>query len=209
METNSVENARKDLYLLLNRNYPKSYALRFVGDHYNLKNEDRYLLSRMVFPKEYIMETRKKKASLKEIKGSNLFIDGYNVIITTESILMGKAFRSMDGLMRDTRNVSNKFRVTKNTLEAVGLIFDVLERYPPKGTIFYLDKMMRQSGRLSENIRISLKERNLEGDSDTVENVDYTLKNKGGIIATNDSAIIIQVNRIIDLPSKVKTSRES
>ncbi len=209
MGTNAIEEAKKDLYLLLNRKYPKSYALRFVGDHYGLKNEERYLLSRSVFPKEYIIKTKKKKVALKEIQGSHLFIDGYNVIITTESVLMGKAFRSMDGLMRDTRNVSNRYRVTKNTLEAVDLIFDVLERYPPKETIFYLDKMMRQSGRLSEMLRMSLKERNLEGESNTIENVDYTLKNKEGIIATNDSAIIIQVNRIIDLPSKVKTSRES
>jgi len=89
------------------------------------------------------------------------------------------------------------------------LILDILKRYPPKQTQFYLDKMMSKSGELSEILRKGLEERNLRGDSETVSSVDHTLKNKDGVIATNDSAIISQVERFIDLPSKIKTSRES
>ncbi|KYC45458.1 MAG: hypothetical protein APG12_00125 [Candidatus Methanofastidiosum methylothiophilum] len=207
MKNNAFDSAKKDLYLLLNRNYPKSYALRFVGDHYGLKNEQRYILSRSVFSKSYIDNTRKKKLNLKDIKGKSIFIDGYNVIITTESVLMGKAFVSMDGLIRDTRNVSKKHKITKDTLESIECILDLLEKYPPESTQVYLDKMMSKSGKISEIIRDGLEERNLRGDSETVSNVDYTLKNSLGIIATNDSAIISEIKEFIDLPSKVKISR--
>jgi len=201
------DKAKDDLYLLLNRGYPKPYALRFVGDHYGLKNEERYILSRTVFPKEYILETKRKKTSLTEIKGKEIFIDGYNVIITTESVLMNKTFVSMDGVLRDTRNVSKKHRITNETIESVDLILNLLKKYLPCYTQFYLDKMMSKSGKLSEIIRKGMGERGLKGDSETILSVDHTLKNKEGIIATNDSAIILEVKKFIDLPSKIKTSK--
>jgi hypothetical protein len=209
MKNNAFDTARDDLYILLNRGYPKPYALRFVCDHYGLKNEERYTLSRTVFSKSYIEDAKEKKVSLKDIKGKALFIDGYNVIITTESVLMGKVFVSMDGLLRDTRNVSKKHRITKETLESIALILDLLKKYPPENTQVFLDKMMSKSGKLSQIIRGGMEERNLKGDSETVTSVDHTLKSCSGIVATNDSAIIMQVTKFIDLPSKVKTSRES
>jgi hypothetical protein len=209
VKDDSIKNAKIDLFMLLNRGYSKTYALRFIGDHYGLKNEDRYILSRTVFPRTYILETRKKKTHLKDIKDKELFIDGYNVIITTESVLMGKAFISMDGLLRDTRNISKKYKITNYTLESVEMILNLLEKYPPKNSLFYLDKMMSQSGKLSGIIRKSIEERNLKGDSETIGSVDYILKNKNGIIATNDSAIINQVEKFIDLPSKIRISRET
>lgn len=208
MKDNAFDKAKDDLYLLLNRGYPKLYALRFLGDHYGLKNEERYTLSRTVFPKDYILETKRKKTSLKEIKGKEIFVDGYNVIITTESVLMDKAFVSMDGVLRDTRNVSKKHRITNETLESVDLVLNLLKKYRPGYAQFYLDKMMSKSGKLSEIVRQGMEERGLKGDSETILSVDHVLKNKDGIIATNDSAIIIEVKKFIDLPSKIKVSRE-
>lgn len=207
MDKTPFDKAKDDLYLLLNREYPKTYALRFVGDHYGLKNEERYILSRTIFPKDYIQKTKRKKTSLNEIKGKEIFIDGYNVIITTESVLMNKAFVSMDGLLRDTRNVSKNYRITNETLESIDLILNLLKKYSPSYTQVYLDKMMSKSGKLSEIIRKGMEERNLKGDSETIPSVDHVLKNKDGIIATNDSAIIAEVKKFIDLPSKIKASR--
>ncbi|HNR44694.1 MAG TPA: DUF434 domain-containing protein [Methanofastidiosum sp.] len=208
MDRSPFDKAKYDLYLLLNRGYPKLYALRFVGDHYGLKNQERYTLSRTVFPKDYILETKRKKTSLKEIKGKEIFVDGYNVIITTESVLMDKAFVSMDGVLRDTRNVSKKHRITNETLESVDLVLNLLKKNRPGYAQFYLDKMISKSGKLSEIIRQGIEERGLKGDSETILSVDHVLKNKDGIIATNDSAIIIEVKKFIDLPSKIKVSRE-
>ncbi len=208
MDNAPFDKAKDDLYLLLNRGYPKPYALRFVGDHYGLKNQERYTLSRTVFPKDYILETKRKKTSLKEIKGKEVFVDGYNVIITTESVLMGKTFISMDGVLRDIRNVSKKHRITNETIESVDLVLNLLEKYQPSYTQFYLDKMMSKSGKLSEIIREGMEDRDIQGDSETILSVDHVLKNKDGIIATNDSAIILEVKKFIDLPSKINTSRE-
>ena len=207
MDNALFNNAKNDLYILLNRDYPKSYALRFVGDHYGLKDEERYILSRTVFSKEYILETKRKKTSLKEIKGKEIFIDGYNAIITTESVLMKKTLLSMDGVLRDTRNVSKKHRITNETIESVELLLNLLKKYRPEYAQFYLDKMMSKSGKLSEIIREGMKERGIKGDSETILSVDHILKKKEGIIATNDSAIILEVNKFIDLPSKIKTSK--
>ncbi|KYC49427.1 MAG: hypothetical protein AMQ74_01427 [Candidatus Methanofastidiosum methylothiophilum] len=209
MKNNAFNKASDDLYLLLNRGYPKTYALRFVCDHYCLKNEERYLLSRTVFSKSYIIKTKEKKVSLKDIKKSFLFIDGYNVIITTESVLMGKAFVSMDGLLRDTRNVSKKHRITKETFESINLIMNLLEKYPPKNTQVLLDKMMSKSGKLAQIIRHEMEERNLKGGSEAVSSVDHELKNCNGIVATNDSAIISEISKFIDIPSKIKISKET
>lgn len=204
MKENDIDKAKEDLYLLLNKGYPKQYALRLIGDHYGLRNSQRHFLSRSVFDKSYIDAARKKKVNLKDIKGNYLFIDGYNVIITTESLLLGKTFVSMDGLLRDIRNVSNKHKITSETLESIDKILALLNKYPPCYTQFYLDKMMSKSGKLSELIRNKMNEKSINGDSETLTSVDHALKNCKGIVATNDSVIISSINKFIDIPSKIK-----
>ncbi len=209
MDFATFNNAKKDLYILLNRGYPKPYALRFVGDHHGLNKEERHILSRIVFPKKHIEEVKRKRVHLKDLKGNSLFIDGYNVIITAESVLMKKAFVSMDGLLRDTRGVSKKHKITDESLRSIELILLMLKKYSPSYTQFYLDKMVSKSGVISKMIRERVEELNIEGDSKTVTSVDQKLKNSDGIIATNDSVIISKVDKFIDLPSKIKISKET
>ncbi|WP_297501032.1 DUF434 domain-containing protein, partial [Thermococcus sp.] len=90
-----------DLKYLLNRGYRKKNALSFVANHYRLTAEERHLLARCVFPDSWMEEVRRKLLKPGELKGKTLAIDGFNVLITLESLLGGRAILCEDGLVRD------------------------------------------------------------------------------------------------------------
>jgi hypothetical protein len=108
--------AKKDFRYLLNRGFPRTGALKFVGDHYLLDEMQRNYLNRTVFSHQK-METRKSKLILlSEIKNKCVLVDGYNVLITTESVCKGEEKFLVycdDGVTRDVKAVFGNTKKTK------------------------------------------------------------------------------------------------
>jgi len=192
--------ALKDLYFLLNRGYKKDIAVKFVSDHYRLKKKDRYKLMRIVFSEREIESVKRKKCEIKDIKNKSLAVDGYNVLITTESVLENKAFLCFDGVIRDTKGIFKKYKFTERSNEALEKIFLLFRKYPPKEALFFFDVQISKSGELCSLIRENLEKYNLRGDAKAVKNVDYTLKKLQMLTATNDSAIIKYLENFVDIP---------
>jgi hypothetical protein len=195
--------AQEDLSFLLNRGYTKDSAVRFVSDHYSLGKEERYKLKRMVFSQEEIDATKKKRCSIEEIENDRLAVDGYNILITTESVLAGEAFRCFYGVIRDIRGIFGKYRFTERGREALEEILSIFTTYPPKETLFFFDAQISKSGELCAQIRAELERHDLTGDAQTVESVDHTLKKLQMLTATNDSVIIRSLERFVDIPGAV------
>ncbi|MEA1993455.1 MAG: DUF434 domain-containing protein [Euryarchaeota archaeon] len=195
--------ASKDLYYLLNRGYSKGSAVRFVGDHYCLTKKEGYKLKRMVFSKEEIRLTLKKRSAIEEIQGKGLMVDGYNVLITVESVLKGEAFRCFDGVIRDIQGIFHKYRFTEKGKEALRRILSLLKRYPPKETLFLFDTQISKSGELCSYVQKKLRKYSLNGDAWTTKNVDYTLKERQMLTATNDSIIIKELEYFVDIPGEI------
>jgi hypothetical protein len=191
--------AGRDLFYLLNKGYPKRSCIELIGNRYNLDSEERHILRRAVYSKEEIKRRKEKLISILKIRGEILGIDGYNVLITTESAIKGKLIiLCRDGLIRDISGISKKYRISKSTLKALNLIFDVLVKFKPKEIFFYLDSPISKSGELAYLIREKLKENRLNGKAFAVSVPEKYLLNLP-IVSTSDSAIIDRIESVFDL----------
>lgn len=199
-ESKSLQNAAEDFRYLLNRGYPRKPSLDLVGNRYQLNADERHLLHRGVFSDEDSRLRRKKKRSLREIKGKNIAIDGYNVLITIEASLSGRPLIfGDDGFVRDISGLSGNFKKTERSAEALQLILTTLKKARPSHTLFLFDAPISKSGRLALEVRNLLKIENLSGDAMAVNVPEKILIGFPGIIATSDTAIIDRSEEVVDL----------
>ncbi|MFC1786572.1 DUF434 domain-containing protein [Halobacteriota archaeon] len=101
----NLENPARDVRFLLDRGYPSTSAVRFVSNHYKLSLSERYLITRAVLPSSIAQKRRDKIIACDEMKGLEVIIDGYNVLITTESVLDQEIVLCDDDFIRDIKGV--------------------------------------------------------------------------------------------------------
>lgn len=216
MEKNSqkMQNATYDLKFLLNREYPKKNALEFIGNHYLLDRDERNYLLRTIYSNEKSEGRRSKIVPISKIRGKNLFIDGYNVLITVESIC--KSENSIviceDGVLRDINAVFGKYKCKERTKIALNSIISLIKIYQPINTHFFFDSQVSKSGQLSKITEQIMREQEVTGSAETAPNVDYQLINLSnetdGVVASSDSVIMDKVNYILDIPNFILKIKE-
>ena len=200
-----LDEAAQDLRYLLNRGYRKKVALKFVANHYLLDKSRRNHLSRLVFSKTVSEKRKRKIVDLKDLKGETVFIDGYNVLITIETILKNPedVFLADDGFIRDRAGVFGKYKIDEYTDGALDHLLKLLNDPDPASIKFYFDKQVSFSGELGLKVKNLLNKKNISGEVILSANVDYDLvndcKKNRGIAVTSDGVIIDQLYRSIDL----------
>jgi hypothetical protein len=171
-----------------------------VGNRYQLFFDQRQLLHRGIFSDSDSKSRRRRRISIGRIRGKDLAIDGYNVIITIEAGLSGRPLiLGSDGFIRDISGISGNFKRTSKTEEAIRLIIKTLRKVKPHHTLFLFDAPISKSGKLAHEVRDSLKKENLSGDAQAVRVPEEILIGFPGVIATSDTAIIDQSQKVVDL----------
>ena len=201
--------AVRDYRYLLERNYPQKSIVKLTGDHYRLPAAERVLLYRGVVTSEKIKARQKTKTD-KITHGSNIYIDGFNVVRTIGSYLNGNfVFIGMDGFLRDVSELHRK-KLRREILErSVLLVLDFLETLKPEQVTFYFDKPISHSGNMVVFVNGQMKERDLPGNAVSVFSPDHELKKvKQGYVCSADSAIIDEaLVPAFDLPQAVLRQR--
>lgn len=196
--------ALEEARYLLDRGYPKDSAVGFVSNHHRLAEKERFILMRVVVRSDLAWARRSKLLDLEDLRGQSISIDGYNVIITTESVLGGyPVYLCDDGLLRDSRGIFRSFKASSLTAIALNWILDLLASAGPARTEVLLDQQMSRSGELAEMVRGMMAERQLCGVARTARNVDHLLKTAKRIILTSDGNVIDSVDYIMDLPAEI------
>ena len=191
-----------DLRFLLDREYNKDPAIKIVSDKYRLTKKQRNFLLRAVFSKEEAREHRKK--IIKNVKGRDLFVDGYNVLITVESHLKKKEiFLSDDGFVRDVSATFGKYKITRTTPKAVDMILEKIKKMNPGNVTFIFDAPVSKSGELCRVFKEKMKALEIKGTAKTAKNTDYVIAGSKGIVCTSDRAIIKKAEKVLDLAGKV------
>lgn len=176
-----------------------------MANHYLLDQKARNYLARSVFSDSISQNRRSKIINFKDIKGNILFLDGYNVIITVDSILNDyEVILADDGLLRDVQGIFGKYKFNSSTNAVLSLIFNCISKYPPQEIKFYLDRQVSFSGKLGQEINEILKKYDLNGSSVLSNNVDYHLTQECirsiCIAATSDGIIVDKVEKVVDIP---------
>lgn len=193
----NVKKAQVELRFLLDRGYRKKTALNFVANHRSLTRSERNILVRTVFSKKFIKDHRDRSASIKQIQDEKLGIDGYNVLITVESVIEDKFLKCDDGFFRDIKASFGNYKINNDTQKALNLIKKVFNKYPPKNVTILYDYPVSKSGELARITENVLKD--YEVHAKAVKNVDLKLRDYP-IVATSDRGIIEHSEKVIDIP---------
>jgi hypothetical protein len=209
-EKDQIKSATFDLRFLLDRGYRKKGALKFVADRYLLDKKQKNYLVRTVFSREKSMARKDKIVDITFINGKTLFVDGYNVIITVESICSDDQ-RSVvvcdDGVLRDVNAVFGKYKYNEWTETALNQIISLLKSHNPLSVKFFYDSPVSRSGELAKLTNRIINSHGVSGCAVTSKNVDFELKklsnDKDKIVATSDGAIIDKVKNVLDVPREL------
>ena len=198
----------QDIRSILRWSYTKFSTIRFVADHFQLSLEERHILTRVIMPPDKIVSRINKKVACTDIKDRNLLLDGYNVLLSVDSLLKKEPMWFCDdGYIRDTRYYFSKAKQAEDIEEALEAVLIFLSETGPKSVFFLLDAQISRSGELAGFIRHKLKEYGISGEAKTSKVVDYELKVEGGslenniILATSDGIIIDSVLEVLDIPA--------
>jgi hypothetical protein len=204
LKSKNLQKASEDFRYLLNRAYPRKATLELVGNRYQLTSDQRHLLHRGVFSDADAKSRQKKKISPHQIRGYDLVIDGYNVLITIEAGLLGRPLVfGDDGFMRDISGLSGNFQKTEMTVQALEHLLNVLRRVKPRQTLFLFDSPISKSGELALEVRGRMQKENLPGDAMAVRVPEKILIGFPGRVATSDTAVIDRSHKVVDLAGYV------
>ncbi len=202
-----LEDASYDLKFLLNRGYKKKLALNLVANKYLLNKKGRNYLVRKVFSDHKSIERSNKIVDIDSIANKTIFIDGYNVLISVETICnhdYGSLVMCDDGILRDFKAVFGKYKINPTTENALNKILSVLNRHNPAHIYFFYDSPVSKSGELARMTNSIIAIHRIDGSAVTNKNVDFEVvkqsKRYDGIIATSDGPVIDKVKNVLDIP---------
>ncbi|MGC8739739.1 MAG: DUF434 domain-containing protein [Candidatus Hydrogenedens sp.] len=205
-----LRKAVEDLSYLYTRGYSEKIALKMVGDHYQLKSRQRLVIQRAVCS-DTSLEIRKKNEVGEYIKkGEQFFIDGYNILITVESLLScGVLICGRDGCIRDIASLHGTYHKVEETVPAIYWIGEHLSNLEPSEVIWFMDKPISNSKRLAQLIEMISKEREWNWRVEVVKNPDSEIVKRCGIAISSDSWILDRVPHWLNFVSRnIKDSWE-
>ncbi|MBW1975433.1 MAG: DUF434 domain-containing protein [Deltaproteobacteria bacterium] len=204
-----IRYAAEDFFFLQTRGYPRERALEMVGNRYALTKDERDILRRGIYGQQSALSRRAKQGTASCWREKILEIDGHNVHITVESILLERTIvLANDGVLRDTAGLSRTFEPGDTAFYVVELIASFLREFTPEKVVLLFDSPMRKSGELARIYREALTKRQIPCDSHAVAVPEQHFNYASSIIASSDSAVMDMATCWVDLPRFVATYRD-
>ena len=179
-----LHKAAKDVCYLINAGYDRKQASTFVGNHYCLSERQRLAVARSVATDKQL--TNRKAKEVFDFENKDVWIDGFNQIITLEVLLNhSPLFCGMDGTIRDLASLRGNYRMIVQTAQAISLLLETVYALHPGTIHILLDAPISNSGRLKTKIQ----KIDPFVDVQIVQHVDSILYEKANVI-TSDSIIL-------------------
>ncbi len=189
--------AARDYKYLLDRGFSRDHALRFIGDHYTLKKEERLILYRSIHPSSHVARVSPKIIDTYPLE-EPLYIDFYNVILTITAMLKDQQlYLGNDGFIRDMSGVHGRIKDDELLTQAINIFKELITSLSPPKTTIFLESQVSKSGEYRAFLA-----RILGGEIEVIltRNVDSTLYDVDGVVATSDSIIHLRAEKLIDIP---------
>ncbi len=191
----TLRTASRHISYLINEGYDLKHASTFVGNRFLLSERQRLAIMRSVCTRAQL-EQRK---ATEETSGSEVWIDGFNTVITLEVMLSGSIlFDCMDGAVRDLAALRGTYRIIPETREAVRMLLETLKKMNARSVHILLDEPVSNSGRLKALIAGAGEDYPFTLDIQVRKDVDRALYGKRSVI-TSDSIILDHCESWINL----------
>ena len=195
-----ILSAANDARWLMNRGYSAESAITFTSNHYLLTSRQRMAIFRSILNDED-KTTRLKKEILKP--GTEVLIDGLNIIITLETALSHSlVLRGDDGVLRDVAGLHGTYRIIDKTAKAIEQILQTLSNLDVRNATFILDKPVSNSGSLKQLILEISRNFNLKVVVELDMNPDQIFVDKENVISS-DGPVILRSSSWFNLNSMI------
>ncbi len=185
-----MRTASRHVGYLLNEGYDLKQAATFVGNHFLLSERQRLAIMRSIASEQQLTLRKGKQVPLGELAGREVWIDGFNTVITLEVMLSDSIlFTCMDGTIRDLAALRGTYRIIPETWAAVRCLLDVLQEAEVRAVKILLDEPVSNSGRLKALIAEAGEAYSMDLDIQILKDVDRVLYEKKNVI-TSDSIIL-------------------
>jgi len=192
--------AAADLCWLLDRDYAARSALELVGNRHNLTSRQRMAVSRYACSEEDVRRREKLHVELAQLRGQELWLDGYNILTMLESALAGGVvLLGRDGCCRDIAGIHRRYRKVNETISALGLVGETALALGVSVSRWWLDKPVSNSGRLKTLILETASENGWNMEVELTFSPDHVLSHTDQIIATSDGIVLDRCQRWVNL----------
>ena len=196
----TMRTASRHIRYLINEGYDLKQASTFVGNHYVLSERQRLALMRSMATDQQLTERKSKEKS--KIAGEEVWIDGFNTVITLEVMFSDSIlFECADGTIRDLAALRGTYRIIPETEGAVRIMLDALTEMEAGLVHILLDQPVSNSGRLKTLIAEIAENYPIDLDIQILKEVDKTLWDKENVI-TSDSIILDRCKSWVNLMRK-------
>ncbi len=198
----TMQTASRHVRYLIGEGYDLKQASTFVGNHFLLSERQRLAIMRSLATGEQLVVRRSRRVQMSDLEGKEVWIDGFNTIITLEVMLSeGILFECMDGTIRDLAALRGTYRLIPETSEAVLMLFQTLQKAKISKATILLDEPVSNSGRLKALTADTGEEFAFGQDIQILRDVDRFLYGRENVI-TSDSVILDHCASWVDLAAE-------
>jgi hypothetical protein len=203
-----LQRAVGHLSWLLTRGYAVTSALKLVGDRFELTERQRKSVLRSSCSDQALARRLASCVKPEHIAGRVLHIDGFNLLTTIEAALAGGVLiLGRDGCLRDMASMHGSYRKVAETWPALIAIGEALAPWQPAECVWYLDRPVSNSGRLSRIILETAIEHGWNWRAESLPDPDKFLRKSPEIVVSADSAVIDQATAWLNLAAYVVACR--
>ena len=193
-----------DLSLLLTKGYAQKSALKLVGDRFSLRERQRLAVMRGACSDQQLASRSERCLTAEKLSGESIAVDGYNVLITIEAAMSGgMIFKGRDGCWRDLASIHGTYRKVAETIPAVQLIGEFLQKIDTGKTLWLLDSPVSNSGRLKTLIGELAEKNGWNWEIELVLSPDAELKKTDLVVATSDSVVLDKCKSWVNLATEI------
>jgi len=200
--------AAADFCWLLDRDYAPRSALELVGNRHALTERQRMAISRYTCSQNDVQHRRAHCIEPSQLRGRELWIDGYNVLTLLESALSGGVvLRCRDECFRDIAGIHRRYRKVSETLPALQLVGETITAWGVTSCRWWLDKPVSNSGRLKTFITDTAKANGWNMEVELPFSPDHELAHTENVIATSDGIVLDRCRHWVNLAREIIIAR--
>jgi hypothetical protein len=189
---------------LLTRGYAWESALRLVGDRFRLDARQRLAVQRSACSDQSLQRRSASRLPRPAIVGRPVSIDGFNLLMTIEAAMAGGVLlRGRDQCLRDMASVHGSYRKVAETTPSIRAVGQFLSQSPPERCIWWLDRPVSNSGRLSQLIMAVAQAEDWPWQTQLANDPDRELKQTRDVVVSADSVILDACDTWVNLASHI------